>query len=69
MQTAIAAYQTARIKLDTDLRALRTDALPIMTQDESNLGDDRILVEVYTLTGNASAWAASTPASPSHAGP
>ncbi len=45
------------MKLDADMQALRADALPIVLQDEANLGDDRILVEVYTITGNATGLA------------
>jgi hypothetical protein len=57
VQAAATAYQAARIKLDTDMRTLRTDAQPIVTQDEANLGDDRILIEIYTLTNNTTALA------------
>jgi hypothetical protein len=57
IQAASAAYQTARIQLDADMQKLRDDALPIARHDQSNLDDDRILLEIYKLTNNADAYA------------
>ena len=52
-----AAFEAARIKLDTDMQTLRIDAQTIVRQDESNLNDDRIMLELYSLTNNAAAYA------------
>ena len=58
IQSASTAYQAARLALEADMQTLRTDARGIMQQDEEALADDHVLLEIYTITNNATAFAA-----------
>jgi hypothetical protein len=54
----IAAFKAARMQLESDMYKLRTDAQPIMTTDEAALSLDRIMLEVYSITNNTTAYTA-----------
>ena len=53
-----AAFKAARMQLESDMYKLRIDAQPIVTADEATLSLDRIMLEIYGITNNTTAYAA-----------
>jgi hypothetical protein len=53
-----AAFKAARMQLESDMYKLRTDAQPIVTADEATLSLDRIMLEIYGITSNTTAYTA-----------